>query len=99
MPLALAGDDLIGQARTGMGKTYAFGVPMLQRITTDPDRELSGIPRALVVVPTRELCIQVSGDLATAPKSPPMSVTASRNDPRWSHGAFSRVTSPPVIAS
>ena len=36
LPLALAGDDLIGQARTGMGKTYAFGVPMLQRITTDP---------------------------------------------------------------
>jgi superfamily II DNA/RNA helicase len=68
LPLALAGDDLIGQARTGMGKTYAFGVPMLQRITTDPDRELSGIPRALVVVPTRELCIQVSGDLATAAK-------------------------------
>jgi superfamily II DNA/RNA helicase len=68
LPLALAGDDLIGQARTGMGKTYAFGVPMLQRITTDPDRELSGIPRALVVVPTRELCLQVSGDLATAAK-------------------------------
>src|SRR4051812_35595483 len=68
MPLALAGDDLIGQARTGMGKTLAFGVPLLQRITTDPDRELSGIPRALVVVPTRELCLQVSGDLATAAK-------------------------------
>jgi superfamily II DNA/RNA helicase len=68
LPLALAGDDLIGQARTGMGKTYAFGVPMLQRITTDPERELSGIPRALVVVPTRELCLQVFGDLSTAAK-------------------------------
>jgi superfamily II DNA/RNA helicase len=68
MPLALAGDDLIGQARTGMGKTLAFGVPMLQRITTDPERELSGIPRALVVVPTRELCLQVYSDLATAAK-------------------------------
>jgi superfamily II DNA/RNA helicase len=68
LPLALAGDDLIGQARTGMGKTYAFGVPMLQRITTDPERDLSGIPRALVVVPTRELCLQVSGDLAAAAK-------------------------------
>src|ERR1700738_3718106 len=67
-PLALAGDDLIGQARTGMGKTYAFGVPMLQRITTDADRPLTGIPRALVVVPTRELCLQVSGDLAGAAK-------------------------------
>ncbi len=68
MPLALAGDDLIGQARTGMGKTLAFGVPMLQRITTDPERELSGIPRALVVVPTRELCLQVYSDLAIAAK-------------------------------
>ncbi len=68
MPLALAGDDLIGQARTGMGKTLAFGVPMLQRITTDTERELSGIPRALIVVPTRELCLQVYSDLALAAK-------------------------------
>ncbi|MGK2880938.1 MAG: DEAD/DEAH box helicase [Mycobacterium sp.] len=63
LPLALAGDDLIGQARTGMGKTYAFGVPLLHCITTDPTRPLSGAPRALVVVPTRELCLQVHGDL------------------------------------
>ncbi len=68
LPLALAGDDLIGQARTGMGKTYAFGVPLLQRITTDPQRPLTGIPRALIVVPTRELCLQVYGDLAAAAK-------------------------------
>lgn len=68
MPMALAGDDLIGQARTGMGKTLAFGVPMLQRITTDTNRELSGIPRALVVVPTRELCLQVYEDIAGAAK-------------------------------
>jgi superfamily II DNA/RNA helicase len=68
MPMALAGDDLIGQARTGMGKTLAFGVPLLQRITTDTERELSGIPRALVVVPTRELCLQVYSDLSIAAK-------------------------------
>lgn len=69
LPLALAGDDLIGQARTGMGKTFAFGVPLLQRITTSgSERPLTGIPRALIVVPTRELCLQVSGDLATAAK-------------------------------
>src|SRR6201995_1104590 len=66
LPLALAGDDLIGQARTGMGKTLAFGAPLLHRITTDEDRELSGVPRALVVVPTRELCLQVYGDLSHA---------------------------------
>src|ERR1700694_3105364 len=68
LPLALAGDDLIGQARTGMGKTFAFGVPLLQRITTDTERPLSGIPRALIVVPTRELCLQVFGDLGAAAK-------------------------------
>src|SRR6195256_6239170 len=68
LPLALAGDDLIGQARTGMGKTLAFGVPLLHKITGDTDRPLSGVPRALVVVPTRELCLQVSGDLANAAK-------------------------------
>src|SRR6201991_1529560 len=68
LPLGLAGDDLIGQARTGMGKTFAFGVPLLQRITTDTERPLSGITRALIVVPTRELCLQVSGDLAMAAK-------------------------------
>ena len=67
LPLALAGDDVIGQARTGMGKTFAFGVPLLQRITAgNPARPLSGTPRALVVVPTRELCLQVTDDLATA---------------------------------
>jgi superfamily II DNA/RNA helicase len=68
LPLALAGDDVIGQARTGMGKTLAFGVPLLHRITTGADRPLTGTPRALVVVPTRELCLQVSGDLAAAAK-------------------------------
>ena len=69
MPLALAGDDLIGQARTGMGKTFAFGVPLLERITAGTaTRPLNGAPRALVVVPTRELCLQVTDDLATAAK-------------------------------
>src|ERR1700687_1692840 len=66
LPLALAGDDLIGQARTGMGKTLAFGAPLLHTITTDTERPLTGIPRALIVVPTRELCLQVHGDLAAA---------------------------------
>ncbi|CAN5595847.1 DEAD/DEAH box helicase [soil metagenome] len=68
MPLALAGDDLIGQARTGMGKTLAFGVPLLNSITTDTERPLTGAPRALIVVPTRELCLQVHGDLSGAGK-------------------------------
>lgn len=69
LPMALAGDDVIGQARTGMGKTLAFGVPLLQRITNGGgERPLNGTPRALVVVPTRELCLQVTEDLAAAAK-------------------------------
>ena len=68
LPLALAGEDLIGQARTGMGKTFAFGVPLLNRITAPGGPELNGTPRALVVVPTRELCLQVYDDLAGAAK-------------------------------
>ncbi|CQD08387.1 rhlE [Mycobacterium lentiflavum] len=69
LPMALSGDDVIGQARTGMGKTLAFGVPLLQRITSGGDaRPLNGTPRALIVVPTRELCLQVTEDLAAAAK-------------------------------
>jgi superfamily II DNA/RNA helicase len=65
LPLALAGHDLIGQARTGTGKTLGFGVPMLQRVVP-PAEGGDGVPQALVVVPTRELCVQVARDLATA---------------------------------
>lgn len=69
LPLALAGEDVIGQARTGMGKTFAFGVPLLERITSNAAaRPLTGAPRALVVVPTRELCLQVNDDLTLAAK-------------------------------
>ncbi|MGY2065203.1 DEAD/DEAH box helicase [Blastococcus sp. SYSU DS0619] len=65
LPLALAGNDLIGQARTGTGKTLGFGVPMLQRVVP-PAEGGDGVPQALVVVPTRELCVQVSRDLGAA---------------------------------
>jgi superfamily II DNA/RNA helicase len=58
LPLALRGNDLIGQARTGTGKTLAFGLPLLQRI--DATRSVT---QALVIVPTRELCLQVHEDL------------------------------------
>jgi superfamily II DNA/RNA helicase len=65
LPLALGGNDLIGQARTGTGKTLGFGVPMLQRVVP-PAEGGDGVPQALVVVPTRELCVQVARDLAAA---------------------------------
>jgi superfamily II DNA/RNA helicase len=71
LPIALLGTDMIGQARTGTGKTLAFGIPILQRIVSphDPDFDelvAAGKPQALVVTPTRELALQVNGDLAVA---------------------------------
>jgi superfamily II DNA/RNA helicase len=71
LPIALLGTDLIGQARTGTGKTLAFSIPVLQRIVVphDPDHaELVAPdkPQALVITPTRELALQVAGDIALA---------------------------------
>ncbi|WP_436232689.1 DEAD/DEAH box helicase [Actinacidiphila alni] len=76
LPVALAGNDVIGQAKTGTGKTLGFGLPLLERVTVAADVEagratrdqLTDTPQALVVVPTRELCQQVTNDLLTAGK-------------------------------
>ncbi len=65
LPIALAGQDIIGQARTGTGKTLAFGIPILQQLAQSPPSRPSA-PTALVVVPTRELASQVADDLRTA---------------------------------
>ncbi|MFM9059645.1 MAG: DEAD/DEAH box helicase [Planctomycetaceae bacterium] len=59
IPRALAGVDVLGQARTGTGKTAAFVLPILERMT-EPGR--GGSPRALVLVPTRELAVQVKDE-------------------------------------
>src|SRR5215217_5706162 len=56
IPPLLAGRDLLGQAATGTGKTAAFALPILQRLALERD----GTPVALVLVPTRELAVQVS---------------------------------------
>jgi superfamily II DNA/RNA helicase len=71
IPIALTGTDMIGQARTGTGKTLAFGVTLLQRIVVPGERDFEllanpGAPQALVVTPTRELASQVSKDLQVA---------------------------------
>lgn len=71
LPIALGGHDIIGQAKTGTGKTLGFGIPLLQKVIGPgeegwdvlPD---AGKPQAVVVVPTRELAVQVAGDLAAA---------------------------------
>ncbi|KAA8739210.1 DEAD/DEAH box helicase [Corynebacterium tuscaniense] len=73
LPIALEGRDLIGQARTGMGKTLAFGVPVLDRVFDDAAiAELDGTPRALIIAPTRELAVQVGEDLLLAAKNTPV---------------------------
>ena len=72
LSVALMGTDLIGQARTGTGKTLAFGIPVLQRSVTPTDPAYAdmpqGKPQALIVAPTRELALQVSNDLHLASK-------------------------------
>ncbi|MFI1503665.1 DEAD/DEAH box helicase [Streptomyces sp. NPDC020597] len=76
LPVALTGTDVIGQAKTGTGKTLGFGLPLLERVTVPADVEagrarpedLTDAPQALIVVPTRELCTQVTNDLLTAGK-------------------------------
>ncbi|HTF09743.1 MAG TPA: DEAD/DEAH box helicase [Asanoa sp.] len=65
IPIALRGTDLIGQAPTGTGKTLGFGVPLLERVFA-PGEGSDGVPQALVVVPTRELGLQVAKDIAAA---------------------------------
>ena len=59
IPLGLPGQDIIGQAKTGTGKTFGFGIPVVQRLGPDPEHGV----KALIVVPTRELCVQVYEDI------------------------------------
>lgn len=71
MSMALEGRDIIGQAKTGTGKTLGFGVPLLQRLSSPldadyPKQPWRDKPQALVVCPTRELALQVASDLERA---------------------------------
>ncbi|MGO3320751.1 MAG: DEAD/DEAH box helicase, partial [Microbacterium gubbeenense] len=59
IPISLPGQDVIGQAKTGTGKTFGFGIPVVQRLGIDPE---PGV-KALIVVPTRELATQVYEDM------------------------------------
>ena len=62
IPIALTGKDLIGQAKTGTGKTFGFGLPVIQQLGLKPEKK----HLALIVVPTRELAQQVASDLVIA---------------------------------
>lgn len=71
LPIAMQGTDMIGQARTGTGKTLAFGIALLERITVESDPGYAdlahpGKPQAFVMTPTRELALQITGDLEDA---------------------------------
>ncbi|MDF2848308.1 MAG: box helicase [Oerskovia sp.] len=71
LPVAMSGHDIIGQAKTGTGKTLGFGVPLLHRVVAPGEEGFDqlpapGKPQALVIVPTRELAVQVAGDLEAA---------------------------------
>ena len=67
IPLVLEGNDVIGQAQTGTGKTAAFGIPLVQAIT-----DFKHI-QALIMTPTRELAIQVAEEVGIFHASPPFS--------------------------
>ena len=67
IPLLLEGErDVVALAQTGTGKTAAFGLPVIQRIVLSRH-----VPQALVLAPTRELCLQIAGDLADMSKYTP----------------------------
>lgn len=71
LPVALAGRDIIGQAKTGTGKTLGFGLPTLMKVAGPNTPEYAeihyaGHPQAMIIVPTRELCKQVAADLHVA---------------------------------
>nr|WP_297425442.1 DEAD/DEAH box helicase [uncultured Actinotalea sp.] len=71
LPVALSRHDIIGQAKTGTGKTLGFGLPLLEHVVAPDENGFSalpapGKPQAVVIVPTRELAVQVAGDLDTA---------------------------------
>lgn len=72
IPLGLSGQDIIGQAKTGTGKTFGFGIPVVQRLGAKPE---PGV-KALIVVPTRELAVQVYEDMDMLTSNRPTSVVA-----------------------
>jgi ATP-dependent RNA helicase DeaD len=73
IPRALAGIDVMGQAQTGTGKTAAFAIPILERL--EPHRK-GAEPQALVLVPTRELAVQVRDECAKLAHGRPAAVVA-----------------------
>ena len=77
IPDSLAGRDVLGRAKTGSGKTIAFGVPVVAALAASGGRTRSGRPRALVLVPTRELATQVAAAITPLAKAMSLSCTTA----------------------
>ena len=71
IPSLLSGHDLVGIAQTGTGKTAAFGLPMLQRLTASATQRRPSRPRALILAPTRELASQIAESLTQLARNLP----------------------------
>src|SRR5690625_34303 len=78
IPLAMKGEDVIGQAQTGTGKTAAFGIPMLEKF----NRNEKGT-KGLVVAPTRELAIQVAAEIDRLGRNKGLKHLQFMVDNRW----------------
>ncbi|GAB3047412.1 hypothetical protein GCM10027053_01530 [Intrasporangium mesophilum] len=74
LPDSIAGRDVLGRGRTGSGKTYAFLLPLLTRLSQSGGRRQARRPRALILAPTRELATQI--DTALAPLAKPLGLTS-----------------------
>src|ERR1700712_4290226 len=68
LPDSLRGRDVLGRGRTGSGKTFAFVLPLLARLSASPSKRRPGRPRALVLAPTRELASQIEAAIAPLAK-------------------------------
>ena len=75
IPLVLSGTDVVARAQTGTGKTAAFGVPILQRLSAAAVRTSRRTPRVLILVPTRELALQVHASLKSYAAGTPIQMT------------------------
>ncbi len=69
IPALMAGRDLMGLAQTGTGKTYAFALPMLHQLAKAKNKPQRGVPRALILAPTRELAVQIADSIAPLAKT------------------------------
>ncbi len=86
IPIVLSGSDLLARAQTGTGKTAAFGLPMIERLLVRSKRQPgTHAPRGLVLVPTRELAIQVHD--RSRPTAPQCACRSPRSTVAWDEAA------------